>query len=34
VADLVAQHDQGDRRAAARRLGIDQDCLAGLLSGD
>jgi hypothetical protein len=34
VADLVAQHDQGDRRAAARRLGIDQDCLTGLLSGD
>jgi hypothetical protein len=34
VAELVARHDQGDRRAAARRLGIDQECLTGLLSGD
>lgn len=34
VAALVARHDQGDRRAAALRLGIDQECLTGLLSGD
>ena len=34
VAALVARHDHGNRRAAARRLGIDQDCLRGLLSGD
>lgn len=34
VAALIALHHGGDRRAAARRLGIAPDCLAGILSGD
>jgi hypothetical protein len=31
---LVQQYDGGDRSAAARRLGIEPEHLAGLLSGD
>ena len=34
IQDLIARHDKGDHRAAARRLGIDHECLAGILSGD
>jgi hypothetical protein len=34
IEELIARHDGGDRRAAARRLGIDHECLAGILSGD
>lgn len=34
VEALIARHHRGDRRAAARRLGIEPDHLAGLLSGD
>lgn len=31
---LVERYDGGDRSAAARRLGIEPEHLAGLLSGD
>ena len=34
VEELIARHDGGDRDAAAQRLGIAPDRLAGLLSGD
>lgn len=34
VKALIAHHDGGDARAAARALGLDPDRLAGLLSGD
>lgn len=34
IEELIARHDGGNRRAAARRLGIDRECLAGILSGD
>jgi hypothetical protein len=34
LEELIARHDGGDRRAAARRLGIGHECLAGILSGD
>jgi hypothetical protein len=34
VESLISRHHGGDRRAAARRLGIETDRLAGLLSGD
>jgi hypothetical protein len=34
VALLIARHHGGDRRAAARTLGIAPEGLAGLLSGD
>ena len=34
IEELIARHDGGDRRAAARRLGIGPECLAGILSGD
>ena len=34
VAALIARHHGGDRHAAANHLGIEPDCLAGLLSGD
>jgi transcriptional regulator with XRE-family HTH domain len=34
VQTLIAFHEKGDRRATARRLGIDVSQLTGLLSGD
>jgi hypothetical protein len=34
VKDLIERHDGGDWTMAARRLGIEPDRLAGLLSGD
>lgn len=34
VKALIACNDGGNRRAAARALGVDPECLAGLLSGD
>jgi hypothetical protein len=34
VEELIERHDGGDRDTAARRLGIEPDRLAGLLSGD
>jgi hypothetical protein len=34
VKALIEHNDGGDERAAARALGLDPDCLAGLLSGD
>jgi hypothetical protein len=34
VLTLIAQHHEGDRCAAARRLGIGTGRLTGLLSGD
>jgi hypothetical protein len=34
VESLITRHHGGDRRAAARRLGIEQARLTGLLSGD
>ena len=34
VQALVAFHEKGDKRATARRLGIDVRQLTGLLSGD
>jgi hypothetical protein len=34
VEELIDQHDGGDRLTAARRLGLDPERLAGLLSCD
>jgi hypothetical protein len=34
IEELILRHDGGDRTAAARRLGLDAERLAGLLSGD
>jgi hypothetical protein len=34
IEALVARYDGGDRHAAARRLGVQPDRLAGLMSGD
>jgi hypothetical protein len=34
IEALVARYDRGDRYAAARRLGVQPDRLAGLMSGD
>jgi hypothetical protein len=34
IEKLIERHDGGDQRAAALRLGIDHECLAGILSGD
>ena len=34
IEALILRHDGGDRGAAARRLGLDPERLAGLLSGD
>jgi hypothetical protein len=34
VEMLIARHYRGDKRTAARRLGIGTDGLSGLLSGD
>lgn len=34
IEALVARYDGGDRHAAARRLGIEPERLAGLMSGD
>lgn len=34
VQTLIAFHEKGDKRATARRLGVDVRELTGLLSGD
>jgi hypothetical protein len=34
IEALILHHDGGDRGAAARRLGLEPERLAGLLSGD
>jgi hypothetical protein len=34
IEELIRRHDGGDRKAAARRLGLDAESVAGLLSGN